>query len=81
MVTSGEQLMVVDGQSQQIVIEQGGISFQGQQIQQTQVFFEMYSANIHRNITDFISLSICKIGSYISLISGFYFIKISLVYI
>lgn len=29
--------MVVDGQSQQIVIEQGGIAFQGQQIQQTQV--------------------------------------------
>lgn len=29
--------MVVDGQSQQIVIEQGGIAFQGQQIPQAQV--------------------------------------------
>lgn len=29
--------MVVDGQPQQIVIEQGGIAYQGQQIQQAQV--------------------------------------------
>lgn len=29
--------MVVDGQPQQIVIEQSGIAYQGQQIQQAQV--------------------------------------------
>nr|CAH7720990.1 unnamed protein product [Callosobruchus chinensis] len=36
VVTSGEQLMVVDGQPQQIIIDQSAIAYQPQQIQQVQ---------------------------------------------
>lgn len=49
--------MVVDGQSQQIIIEQGGIAYQGQQIQPAQVtthcFFIMYYKNCYFGIINY----------------------------
>lgn len=45
--------MVVDGQSQQIVIEQGGITYQGQQIQQAQVTVTQFQVNISVNVNFF----------------------------
>lgn len=52
-MTSGEQLMVVDGQQQQIVIDQG-ISYQSQQLQPQQIQVQ------HPSIYVYIIVSITK---------------------